>query len=62
MGPLPVSDPANRFILVIGDYFSKWKKAYAIPDQTAPTVGRRVVEGFVARFSQTDALGPVQEL
>ena len=50
MGPLPVSDRGNRYILVIGDYFSKWKEAYAIPDQTAPTVARVVVEEFVARF------------
>ena len=40
MGHLPVSDRGKRFILVIGDYFSKWKEAYAIPDQTAPTVVR----------------------
>ena len=50
MGPLPVSDRGNHFILVIGYYFFKWKEAYAIPYQTAPTVARVVVEEFVARF------------
>jgi hypothetical protein len=35
-----VSASGNRYILVIGDYFSKWKEAYAIPDHTAYTVVR----------------------
>ena len=50
LGPLPVSDRGNKCILVVGDYFSKWTEAYAIPNQEATTVARVLVEEFVARF------------
>ena len=50
MGPLPESDRGNKYILVIGDYFSKWTEAFAIPNQEATTVARVLVEEFVARF------------
>ena len=50
LGPLPDSDRGNKYILIIGDYFSKWTEAYAIPNQEATTVARVLVEEFVARF------------
>jgi len=52
LGPLPDSDRGNKYILIIGDYFSKWTEAYAIPNQeaTLTTVARMLVEEFVARF------------
>ena len=50
LGPLPESDRGNKYILIIGDYFSKWTEAYAIPNQEATTVARVLVEEFVARF------------
>ena len=45
MGPLHVSltEQGNRYILVIGDYFTKWTKAYASPDQEAETVAKKLV-------------------
>lgn len=27
MGPLPLSDKGNRYLLVIEDYFTKWTEA-----------------------------------
>ena len=50
LGPLPDSDCGNKYILIIGDYFSKWTEAYAIPNQEATTVARVLVEEFVAGF------------
>ena len=50
LGPLPDSDRGNKYILIIGDYFSKRTEAYAIPNQEATTVARVLVEEFVARF------------
>ncbi|MCG8112562.1 MAG: DDE-type integrase/transposase/recombinase [Candidatus Thiodiazotropha taylori] len=50
LGPLPETESGNRYILVIGDYFTKWVEAFAIPDQTAQTVARCLVKEVVSRF------------
>ena len=50
MGPFPTSSTGNRYVLVIGDTFTKWVEAYAIPDQTASTIADVVVKEFIARF------------
>ena len=50
MGPFPTSSKGNRYVLVIGNTFTKWIEAYAIPDQTANTVAEVVVKEFIARF------------
>ena len=50
IGPLPKTKCGNIFVLVIGDYFTKWTEAFAIPDQEAVTVARVVVEEFICRF------------
>ncbi|PIK52716.1 Retrovirus-related Pol polyprotein from transposon [Apostichopus japonicus] len=47
MGPLPVSDRGNKYVLVIADYFSKWTEAYAMPDMEAETVANILVEEFL---------------
>ena len=49
LGPLPDSDRGNKYVLIIGDYFSKWTEAYVIPNQETTTVARVLVEEFVAR-------------
>ena len=50
MGPLPQSNSDNSYILVIGDYFSKYTETYALPDHTAQTVARVVVEQWICRY------------
>lgn len=50
VGPLPETNNGNKYILVIGDYWTKWTEAYAVPDQSAETVAKKVVEEFVFRF------------
>ena len=50
MGPLPESDKGNKYIIVIGDYWTKWTEAYAVPNHTASTVASIVVECFFSRF------------
>ena len=32
VGPLPVTERGNRYILVVGDYFTRWKEAYPMID------------------------------
>lgn len=52
-GPLPESEAGNRYILVVGDYFTK---AYAIPDQEARTVAMKLVDEFYCRFAPPEQL------
>ena len=49
MGPLPESE-GNKYILLIGDQFSKWCEAIALPNQEAKTVSRSFVEHWIVRF------------
>jgi hypothetical protein len=50
LSKLPVTKRGNKHILVIGDYFSKWIEALPIPDMSAETVSRTVIESFICRF------------
>ena len=50
LGPLPETHRGNKYILVVGDYWTKWMEAYAIEDQQAETVAEKLVCEFVCRF------------
>ncbi len=50
LGPLPETDQGNIYIMVLGDYWTRWMECYAIPDQQAETVAQKFVEEFVCRF------------
>ena len=50
LGPLPETERGNKYILVIGDYFSKWVEAYPVPDEKAETVAQKLVTEFVCRL------------
>lgn len=50
MRPLPMTKQGNRYILVIGDYFTKWTEAFAIPDQEAETVAKKLVHEYICRL------------
>lgn len=51
LGPLTESDGGNSYILVVGDYFTKWIEAYAMPNMEAVTVARKLVDQMFCRFS-----------
>jgi hypothetical protein len=42
LGPLPRTNKGNRYLLVVGDYFSKWSEAIPIRDQVAITVANKL--------------------
>lgn len=46
VGPFPVSEAGNHYILIAVDYFTKWPEAYAIPDQSADTTAEKLLEMF----------------
>ena len=50
LGPLPETESGNVYVLVVGDYYTKWMETYAIPDQTAETVATKLFDEFVCRF------------
>ena len=50
MGPLPRTTQGNKYILVIGDYFTKWIEAFPIPNQEATTIAEIFTTQFVARY------------
>ena len=50
MGPLPTSNSGNMYNLVIGDYFSKFTEAYALPDHTAQSVARVLIEQWICPY------------
>ena len=60
MGPLPENESGNRYVLVASDYFTRWVEAYAIPNQEATTVARKLVDEMFCRFSPPEQLHSYQ--
>ncbi|KAI4896495.1 hypothetical protein NFI96_004225 [Prochilodus magdalenae] len=56
LGPFPVTDSGNRYVLVAVDYFTKWPEAYAVPDQGAVTTAEVLVQEFFCRFGVPEEL------
>ena len=56
MGLLPESDSGNSYVLVASDYFTRWVEAYAIPNQEALTIAKKLVDEMFCRFSVPEQL------
>ena len=56
MGPLPESEQGNVYVLVAADYFTKWVEVYAIPNQEAITVAKKLTDEMFCRFSPPEQL------
>ena len=56
MGPLPESENGNLYVLVASDYFTKWVEVYAIPNQEAITVAKKLTDEMFCRFSPPEQL------
>ncbi|MCP3661980.1 MAG: DDE-type integrase/transposase/recombinase, partial [Gammaproteobacteria bacterium] len=50
MGPLPLTERGNKYIVTFTDYFTRWTEAVALPDQTAQTIARAMVDAVVCRY------------
>ena len=44
LGPLPITPRQNKYVLVVGDYFTKWTEAFPIPDMETATIARVLVK------------------
>ena len=47
LGPLPETPRGSKYILVVGDYFTKWKEAYPLKNMEASSVARMFFNDFV---------------
>ena len=56
LGPLPETLRGNKHILVVGEYFTKWKEAFPLKDSEALTIAKVFVNEFVCRFGVLDSL------
>ena len=45
----PRSKDGNKYAIVFMDYLTKWPEVFAVPDQTANTIARLLVEEIVSR-------------
>ena len=56
MGPLPITDRGNRYILVIADYFTKWVEIFPMPNMLATTVSRLLMDGWICCYGAPSTL------
>lgn len=50
LGPLPLTKQGHKYLLVIGDFFSKWLDAIPLKNQEATTVPKKLEERIVSIF------------
>jgi transposase InsO family protein/DNA-binding MarR family transcriptional regulator len=50
MGPFPVTERGNRYILTLTDHFTKYVEVMAVPNQQAEECATRIVNDFVSRW------------
>lgn len=47
--PFQETEQANRYILILMDYFSKWLKTYSVPNQEVASVDEALLQGWKCR-------------
>lgn len=50
IGPLPMTKRRNIYIIVFMDYFTKWVETFPVPDQTAETTARVMLNEIISRY------------
>ena len=48
-GPFPMSEDGNKYVCTIVDHFSGWPEAWAIPDKSAATIAKLLLDKFIPR-------------
>jgi hypothetical protein len=49
VGPLPITNQNNRYIIVATDYLTRWPEAKAVPDAGAETLAKFIFEEIICR-------------
>ena len=49
LGPFPVTDSGNRYIVVFSDYLTRYPEAFAVPSIDAPTIADLLVNQIMPR-------------
>ena len=50
VGPLPVTERGNRYILLLTDHFTKYVEIIAVPNMTAEVCAARILNEYVSRW------------
>lgn len=56
VGPLPITDKGNRYIVTACEYLTKWPEARALSEITAEQVAKFVYEDIICRHSAPKAI------
>src|SRR6266498_4833360 len=50
VGPLPITQQQNRYIVVAVDYLSRWQEAKALKEATASTIANFLYYEIICRY------------
>jgi transposase InsO family protein len=50
LGPLPVTESGNKYLLVAVDHFTKWPEAVPLPNQEAATIAEALMTHVFSKF------------
>ena len=56
MGPLPITESGNKYILVVTDLFTKWVEAFSLWDTSSSTLATVLVDEVISRFGVPNVL------
>ena len=50
LGPFPVTDRGNRYLLLLTDHFTKYVEILPVPDMTAKVCASKIVNEFISKW------------
>ncbi|CAG2224863.1 Retrovirus-related Pol polyprotein from transposon 297 [Mytilus edulis] len=56
VGPCPITENENEYLIVVQDYFTKWTEAFAVKNHNALTVADKLVSEIFCRNNWDDLL------
>ena len=60
LGPLPESKTGDSYILVAGNYFTRWMEAYPVQNQETITVANKLVDEMFCPFHHLSNFIPIK--